>query len=104
VKNPTEPSTGSTPARSQFLAETERSSGIAGITRDLKKMHSANVRFLSLAPVVETILSDYAQSLVGRFLGRQSVAVGEPVRSPVPEEVSTTPRKYITNVRITTRL
>src|SRR5450755_403811 len=37
--------------------------GVCGITRDVKKMNSTAARFLSWAPVLETMLSDYAEPL-----------------------------------------
>jgi PAS domain S-box-containing protein len=74
--------------------------GIAGITRDMKKMHSNNVRFLSLAPVLETILSDYAHPLsVASLAAKVSLSVSQFDRQ-FRKKFQTTPRKYITNVRI----
>jgi PAS domain S-box-containing protein len=74
--------------------------GIAGITRDVKKMNSNNVRFLSLAPVVETILGDYAQPLsIADLAAKASLSVSQFDRQ-FKKKFQTTPRKYITNVRI----
>ncbi len=74
--------------------------GLAGITRDMKKMNSNNVRFLSLAPVLETILSDYAQSLsVASLAAKASLSISQFDRQ-FTKRFQTTPRKYITNVRI----
>jgi PAS domain S-box-containing protein len=74
--------------------------GIAGITRDLKKMSSGHTRFLALAPVVETILSEYAQPLsVSSLAAKASLSVSQFDRQ-FRNKFQTTPRRYITNVRI----
>lgn len=74
--------------------------GIAGVTRDLKKMGSRNMRFLALAPVVETILSDYGQPLsVSSLAAKASLSISQFDRQ-FKKKFQTTPRKYIMNVRI----
>jgi AraC-like DNA-binding protein len=74
--------------------------GIAGFTRDLKKMNSINARFLSLAPVLETIVSEYAKPLtIASLATKASLSVSQFDRQ-FKKKFQTTPRKYITNIRI----
>lgn len=74
--------------------------GVAGFTRDIKKMNSTNARFLSMAPVIETIMSDYAQPLsVAALAAKVSLSVSQFERQ-FKKKFQTTPRKYITQIRI----
>jgi PAS domain S-box-containing protein len=74
--------------------------GVAGVTRDVSKMHSNNQRFLYWAPVLETIVSDYAEPLTAASLAAKvSLSVSQFDRQ-FKKRFLTTPRKYITNVRI----
>ncbi len=74
--------------------------GVAGITRDVKKMNSNTARFLSWAPVLETMLNDYAQPLSTTSLAeRVSLSVSQFNRQ-FRKKFHTTPRSYLTNVRM----
>jgi PAS domain S-box-containing protein len=74
--------------------------GVAGVTRDLKRMRSRDIRFLSLAPVVETILGNYAQRLsISSLAAKASLSISQLDRQ-FRRKFHTTPRKYIINVRI----
>ena len=74
--------------------------GVAGITRDVKKMSSHDARFLSWAPVLETMLSDYAGPLDSKDLAKKlSLSVSQFNRQ-FRKRFHTTARAYLTNVRL----
>lgn len=74
--------------------------GVAGITRDVSKMNSNNERFLYWAPVLETIVSHYAEPLSAASLAAKvSLSVSQFDRQ-FKKRFLTTPRQYIMNVRI----
>jgi AraC-like DNA-binding protein len=74
--------------------------GLAGVTRDIRKMNLANERFLYWAPVIETIISNYAQPLsTADLAAKVSLSVSQFDRQ-FKKRFGTTPRKYVTNVRI----
>jgi PAS domain S-box-containing protein len=74
--------------------------GVAGITRDVKKMNSNNARFLSWAPVLETMLNDFAQPLsTAKLAAKVSLSVSQFNRQ-FRRKFHTTPRSYLTNVRM----
>lgn len=74
--------------------------GVAGVTRDLKKMHSTNQRFFAMAPVIETIMSDYALPLtVASLAAKVDLSLSQFERQ-FKRKFRTTPRKYITRIRV----
>ncbi len=74
--------------------------GIAGITRDLKKMNSTASRFLSLAPVLESMLNHYAEPLsVPEMAAKLGLSVSQFNRQ-FKKKFHTSPRSYLTNVRM----
>jgi PAS domain S-box-containing protein len=74
--------------------------GVCGITRDVKKMNTNNARFMSWAPVLETMLNDYAQPLSTAALATKvSLSVSQFNRQ-FRKKFHTTPRAYLTNVRM----
>jgi AraC-like DNA-binding protein len=74
--------------------------GIAGITRDLKKMNSTTSRFLSWTPVLESMLSDYAEPLsTADMAAKVGLSVSQFNRQ-FKKKFLTTPRSYLINVRI----
>jgi AraC-like DNA-binding protein len=74
--------------------------GVAGLTRDIGKMNWNNERFLYWAPVLETIISNYAEPLTTADLAAKvSLSVSQFDRQ-FKKRFCTTPRKYITSVRI----
>jgi AraC-like DNA-binding protein len=74
--------------------------GIAGVTRDVSKMNSNNERFLYWAPVLEMIVSNYAEPLSAASLAAKvSLSVSQFDRQ-FKKRFLTTPRKYIMNVRV----
>jgi PAS domain S-box-containing protein len=74
--------------------------GVAGFTRDLKKMNITNERFLSMAPIIETIMNDFAQPLsVVDLAARAKLSVSQFERQ-FKRRFATTPLKYIMKVRI----
>lgn len=82
------------------LDENNRIIGLAGITRDISKMNLANERFLYWAPVIETIIHNYAQPLsTADLAAKVSLSVSQFDRQ-FKKRFGTTPRKYVTNVRI----
>ena len=74
--------------------------GVAGITRDLSKMRSSSERFSYWAPVLETIVNNYAEPLSMTSLARKvSLSVSQFDRR-FKKRFCTTPRQYLTNVRV----
>lgn len=74
--------------------------GLAGVTRDISKMNSTNERFLYWAPVLEVIISNYAEPLsTADLAAKVSLSVSQFDRQ-FKKRFGTTPRKYVTNVRI----
>ena len=74
--------------------------GVCGITRDVKKMNTNNARFMSWAPVLETMLNDYAQPLsTAALASKVSLSVSQFNRQ-FRKKFHTTPRAYLTNVRM----
>ena len=74
--------------------------GVSGITRDVKKMNTNNARFLSWAPVVEIMLNDYAKPLsTAALAAKVSLSVSQFNRQ-FRKKFHTTPRAYLTNVRM----
>lgn len=74
--------------------------GIAGVTRDIRKMKSNNERLLYWAPVLEAMIENYAEPLsTASLAAKVSLSVSQFDRR-FKKRFLTTPRKYITNVRI----
>lgn len=74
--------------------------GVAGFTRDLRKMNLTNERFLTMAPIIETIMNDFAQPLsVVDLAARANLSVSQFERQ-FKRRFATTPLKYIMKVRI----
>jgi PAS domain S-box-containing protein len=74
--------------------------GVAGITRDVKKMNSTAARFLSWAPVLEAMLSDYAEPLSAADLASKVALSVSQFNRQFKKKFHTTPRSYLTNVRM----
>lgn len=74
--------------------------GVAGITRDVKKMNSTAARFLSWAPVLEAILSEYAEPLSALHLANKVGLSVSQFNRQFKKRFHTTPRGYLTNVRM----
>jgi PAS domain S-box-containing protein len=74
--------------------------GVAGITRDVKKMNSTAARFLSWAPVLEAMLSDYAEPLSAADLAAKVALSVSQFNRQFKRKFHTTPRSYLTNVRM----
>ena len=74
--------------------------GVAGITRDISKMKSNSERFSYWAPVLETITANYADSIpMATLAAKVSLSVSQFDRR-FKQHFRTTPRKYLTEVRI----
>ncbi len=74
--------------------------GLAGYTRDLKKMKDATARFLELSPVVDTIMNDYARPLsVAALADKMSLSLSQFERQ-WKRRFQVTPRQYINQIRI----
>ena len=74
--------------------------GVCGITRDVKRMNTNNARFLSWAPVLETMLSEYAQPLSTPELAAKMALSVSQFNRQFRRKFHTTPRAYLTNVRM----
>jgi PAS domain S-box-containing protein len=74
--------------------------GICGVMRDLKKLQASSARGLAWAPVLESILNDYAQPLsTTQLAAKVSLSVSQFNRQ-FRKQFHTTPRTYLTNVRL----
>ncbi len=74
--------------------------GVCGVTRDVKKMNTNNARFLSWAPVLETMLNDYAQPLSTATLAAKMCLSISQFNRQFRKKFHTTPRVYLTKVRM----
>ncbi|HET6599041.1 MAG TPA: AraC family transcriptional regulator [Burkholderiaceae bacterium] len=74
--------------------------GVCGITRDVKKMNETNARFLSWAPVIETMLNDYAKPLETASLAQKVALSVSQFNRQFRKRFHTTPRNYLTNIRL----
>jgi PAS domain S-box-containing protein len=74
--------------------------GICGIMREVKKMTTNNDRFLSWAPVLETILNDYASPLETADLARRMAISVSQFNRQFKKRFHATPRSYLLNVRL----
>jgi len=74
--------------------------GVAGTTRDVKKMNSVAAHFLSWAPVLETMLSEYSDDHSAAELASKVGLSVSQFNRQFKKKFHTTPRSYLTNVRI----
>ncbi len=74
--------------------------GVAGITRDVKKMNSAAAHFLSWTPVLEAMLSDYAEPHSALDLASKVGLSVSQFNRQFKKKFLTTPRSYLNNVRM----
>ena len=74
--------------------------GVAGITRDVKKMNSAAAHFLSWAPVLEAMLSNYAEPHSAQDLASKVGLSVSQFNRQFKKKYHTTPRSYLNNVRM----
>jgi PAS domain S-box-containing protein len=74
--------------------------GVAGITRDVKKTNSAAAHFLSWAPVLEAMLSDYAEPRSAEDLASKVGLSVSQFNRQFKKKFHTTPRSYLTCVRM----
>ncbi len=74
--------------------------GVVGVTRDISKMKSNYERFSYWAPVLETIINNYAEPIsMASLAAKVSLSVSQFDRR-FKKRFGTTPRKYLTDVRI----
>lgn len=74
--------------------------GVAGVTRDISKMKSNNERFAYWAPVLEAIINSYAEPIsMASLAAKVSLSISQFDRR-FKKHFGTTPRKYLTDVRI----
>lgn len=100
VRNPDGSSDWYTTTKLPVHGRTGERIGIAGITRDLKKMNVNNERFLSLAPVLEAIASGYAHPLPIASLAEKAALSVSQFDRQFKKKFKITPRRYIANIRI----
>jgi PAS domain S-box-containing protein len=74
--------------------------GVAGITRDVRKMNSAAAHFLSWAPVLEAMLGDYAEPHSAEDLAAKVALSVSQFNRQFKKKFHTTPRSYLTSVRM----
>lgn len=74
--------------------------GICGITRDIKRMNTSSARFLSWAPVLETLLEEYGSPLEIPMLARKMALSVSQFNRQFKRRFHTTPRAYLTEVRL----
>jgi PAS domain S-box-containing protein len=74
--------------------------GVAGVTRDFSQMKSTGEHLSYWAPVLEAIISNYAEPLsMASLAAKVSLSVSQFERR-FKKRFQTTPRKYLTTVRI----
>jgi AraC-like DNA-binding protein/PAS domain-containing protein len=74
--------------------------GVAGVTRDFSRMKSTGEHLSYWAPVLETIINDYAEPLsMACLAAKVSLSVSQFERR-FKKRFQTTPRKYLADVRI----
>jgi AraC-like DNA-binding protein len=74
--------------------------GVAGVTRDFSRMKSTGEHLSYWAPVLEAIINNYAEPLsMASLAAKVSLSVSQFERR-FKKRFQTTPRKYLTNVRI----
>jgi AraC-like DNA-binding protein len=74
--------------------------GVAGVTRDFSRMKSSGEHLSYWAPVLETIINNYAEPLsMASLAAKVSLSVSQFERR-FKKRFQTTPRKYLSNVRI----
>jgi PAS domain S-box-containing protein len=83
-----------------LLDRTGATIGVAGITRDVKKMNSAAAHFLSWAPVLEAMLSDYAEPHSALDLASKIGLSVSQFNRQFKKKFHTTPRNYLSAVRM----
>jgi PAS domain S-box-containing protein len=77
--------------------------GVAGVTRDFSQMKSAGEHLSYWAPVLEAIIDNHAEQLsMASLAAKVSLSVSQFERR-FKKRFQTTPRKYLTNVRINQR-
>lgn len=74
--------------------------GVCGVTRDVKEMRNNNARFLSWAPVLETMMNDYAKPLSTEFLATKMSLSASQFNRLFRKKFHTTPRAYLMDVRM----
>jgi len=74
--------------------------GVAGLTRDLRKMRSSSERFLFMAPVIETIMNEYGRPLPIAELARKVSLSPSQFRRQFKRRFQVTPLDYIRQVRL----
>jgi PAS domain S-box-containing protein len=74
--------------------------GVCGIMRDVKKMTNDGERFPSWAPVLETILSDYATPIGTAELAQKASLSVSQFNRQFRKRFRSTPHAYLTNVRL----
>jgi len=74
--------------------------GVAGITRDVKKMNSTAAHFLSWAPVLEAMLSNYAEAHSAQDLAAKIGLSVSQFNRQFKKKFHTTPRSYLSGVRM----
>lgn len=74
--------------------------GVCGITRDVEKMTTNNLQLLSWAPVLETIVNDYASPLEMTALAQKLGLSVSHFNRRFRNRFQTTPRAYLKNVRL----
>jgi AraC-like DNA-binding protein len=77
-----------------------RAIGVCGITRDVKKMIDNNAQLLSWAPVLETIVNDYASPLDVPALAEKLELSVSQFQRRFRKRFHTTPRAYQRSVRL----
>ena len=77
-----------------------RAIGVCGITRDVKRMRVDNAAFFSWAPVVDTMLNEYATSLETPVLARKVALSVSQFNRQFRKRFHTTPLAYLSNIRL----
>lgn len=74
--------------------------GVCGLTRDMDRMHVNDASFACWAPVVETMLKEYASALETPALAQRAALSISQFNRQFRRRFRTTPHAYLSNIRL----
>jgi PAS domain S-box-containing protein len=74
--------------------------GVCGLTRDMSRMHLSDASFACWAPVIETMLREYATALETPTLAQRAALSISQFNRQFRKRFRTTPHAYLSNIRL----